>query len=203
MAKNSGSVRWRTALVLSIAWPVPFTMLEIEIKTPVADHEDVKRRLAELNAIHVERVEQSDSYFAHPCRDFGVTDEALRVRRQGGKETLYYKGPKVDAETKTREEIAVPLSDAEAMKTVLQRLGFVPVVILDKERDIYQLDGVEVALDTVNGLGHFVELEVQGDDIEGGKAKLKEAMRSLGLEGSERRSYLELMLESRSTTASR
>lgn len=178
-------------------------MLEIEIKTPVADHEDVKKRLAALSAVHVERVEQSDSYFAHPCRDFGVTDEALRIRHQGGKQTLYYKGPKVDAETKTREEIAMPLSDADAMRKILQRLGFVPAIVLDKERDIYQLDGVEVALDSVNGLGHFVELEVQGEDIERGKARLKDVMRSLGLEGSERRSYLELMLESRSTTASR
>ena len=179
-------------------------MLEIEIKTPVADHEGVRKRLAELNAIHVERVEQSDSYFAHPCRDFGVTDEALRIRRQGSKQTLYYKGPKVDAETKTREEIAVPLSDAEDMKKVLLRLGFVPVAVIDKKRDIYQLYGVEVALDDVNGLGHFVELEVQGEDVEKGKAMLKRTMSALGLEGSERRSYFELMLESsRSTTGSR
>ncbi|KQM12635.1 hypothetical protein AOA80_01025 [Methanomassiliicoccales archaeon RumEn M1] len=179
-------------------------MLEIEIKTPVADHEDVRKRLTALNAVHVERVEQSDSYFAHPCRDFGVTDEALRIRRQGGRQTLYYKGPKVDAETKTREEIAVPMSDADAMKTILQRLGFSPVAVIEKVRDVYQLGAVEVALDTVSGLGHFVELEVQGEDVEGGKALLMEAMRSLGLEGSERRSYLELMFErSRSTTASR
>ena len=195
---------WKTTLVLSIAWPVPSDMLEIEIKTPVADHEGVRKRLADLNAIHVERVEQSDSYFAHPCRDFGVTDEALRIRRQGSKQTLYYKGPKVDAETKTREEIAVPLSNAEDMKKALLRLGFVPVAVIDKKRDIYQLDGVEVALDDVNGLGHFVELEVQGEDVEKGKAMLKRTMSALGLEGSERRSYFELMLESsRSTTGSR
>ena len=170
-------------------------MFEIEIKTPVADLESVRTRLEALNAIHIGMVKQSDSYFAHPCRDFGSTDEALRIRLQGGRETLYYKGPKVDAETKTREEIAVPLQDAEPMRKLLQRLGFLQVIVLEKERDIYQLDGVEVALDNVRGLGTFVELEVKGDDIEGGKAVLRKAMSSIDLEGSERRSYLELLME--------
>jgi adenylate cyclase class 2 len=170
-------------------------MFEIEIKSPVADLGAIRRRLEALNAVHVGSVEQSDTYFAHPCRDFGRTDEALRIRSQGSKEALYYKGPKVDSETKTREEIAVPLTDAEAMRKVLRRLGFVPAAVVEKSRDIYRLDGVEVVLDNVKGLGTFVELEVQGEDIEQGKAVLKEAMSSLCLEGSERRSYLELLME--------
>jgi len=170
-------------------------MLEIEIKTPVKDLNEVRQRLEGLNAVHRGEVEQSDTYFTHPCRDFGVTDEALRIRAQGGLLTLYYKGPKLDHETKTREEIAAPLSDPAAMRTILQRLGFKEFAVVDKTRDIYDLDGVEVVLDHIVGLGDYVELEVQGEDIEKGKAALYNVMASLGLEGSERRSYLELLLE--------
>jgi len=170
-------------------------MLEIEIKAPAPDLAEVRRRLEARRATFRKEVEQADSYFAHPCRDFGTTDEALRVRIEGGRSTLYYKGPKLDRETKTREEIAVPLPDPQAMRTVLQRLGFEEFAVVEKRRSVYDLGGVEVVLDRVAGLGDFVELEVQGDDIEEGKAQLHRAMAELGLEGSERRSYLELLLE--------
>ena len=48
--------------------------------------------------------EQVDRYFAHPCRDFARTDEALRLRRDGDDVAITWKGPRIDAATKTRRE---------------------------------------------------------------------------------------------------
>jgi adenylate cyclase class 2 len=46
----------------------------------------------------------------------------------------------------------------------------------------------------VEGLGDFVELEVQGDDAEAGRKMIEKLRDDLGLSGSERRSYLEMLL---------
>ena len=44
-----------------------------------------------------------------PCRDFAQTDEALRIRTVGDTSFVTYKGPKLDATTKTRRELELPL----------------------------------------------------------------------------------------------
>jgi adenylate cyclase class 2 len=54
-----------------------------------------------------------------------------------------------------------------------------------------------VALDDVEGLGAFVELELMAreDQLDAARAALSQLASQLQLAGSERRSYLELLLE--------
>lgn len=172
-------------------------MLEIEVKSPCDDLAKVEERLKGLGGHFENEVVQSDVYLSHPSRDFGSTDEALRIRREGDVHTLYYKGPKLDRETKTREELASPVPDPDSLRTILQRLGFGVVAEVEKRRRNYRAGDVEVSLDSVTGLGDFVELEVQGGDLEAGKAKIYALMKKLGLERTERSSYLELLLQKR------
>ena len=75
---------------------------EVELKFPVADLGAIEARLVELGTRFDEAVTQVDRYFAHPARDFARTDEALRIRQVGNACYVTYKGPKVDAATKTR-----------------------------------------------------------------------------------------------------
>lgn len=175
---------------------LPF-MMEIEIKARCDDMGRVEETLRSLGAVHLADLEQSDLYLSHPCRDFAVTDEALRIRTSGGVVTLHYKGPKVDLVTKTREELTVPVPDPEAMLTILERVGFAPVAEVRKTRRNYQLGPVEASLDQVMGLGAFVELEVQDLPLEEGRSMLFDLMERLGLDHTERRSYLELLLQDR------
>ncbi len=172
-------------------------MLEIEVKCPVDELGPIESRLKEQGARFEGEVVQEDRYLAHPCRDFGVTDEGLRLRRVGDEVVLYYKGPKIDKLTKTREELSTPVPDPASLELIFQRLGFRPVEKVEKVRRTYRLGGVEVLLDQVTGLGGFVELEVQDLPLEVGRSMIEEAMKSLGLERTERRSYLELLLERR------
>ena len=71
---------------------------------------------------------RSDRYFAHPSRDFARTDEALRLRRIGEFNFITYKGPKLDATTKTRREIEIGLADGQQAATdaaeLLAAIGF-------------------------------------------------------------------------------
>ncbi len=165
-------------------------------------------RLEALGAEKAHELEQVDRYFAHPARNFAETDEALRVRvqRQGEQAlaAVTYKGPKLDHTTKTRQEIEVPLqaaADAERFCRLLECLGFRFVLEVRKQRTVFQLveteRAVEVCLDRVDGLGSFVEIETAADEESQAEAVrvVLELGRKLGLTETERRAYLELLLE--------
>jgi adenylate cyclase class 2 len=147
-----------------------------------------------------------DVYYQHPARDFAVTDEALRIRRKGCSGFITYKGPKLDSTTKTRREIDLALPDDPAglagYAELLEALGFTPIAEVRKERRkarvAWQRRQVEASLDDVAGLGTFVELELltQPEDVAAARQCLLSLADRLGLAGSERRSYLELLLRS-------
>src|SRR3990172_5990494 len=125
------------------------TTYEVEQKFPVADMAALEARLVALGATVSGPQSQIDHYYAHPARDFASTDEALRVRRTDRASYLTYKGPKVDATTKTRREIELPLGPHER-------------------------------------------------DAPSAGALIASLAQQLGLSGSQRKSYLELLLEGRS-----
>jgi adenylate cyclase class 2 len=170
-------------------------MLEIEAKAR-AGHEAVESRLHELGAEYLGEETQEDLYFAHPCRDFASTDEALRLRRGGRSCSMTYKGPKIDAHTKTRMEREVIVDDFNAAMEVLRSLGFEEVGAVKKKRRYYSLKGFDVMLDVVEGLGEFIEVEKKAEEYE--PRELLDFLKLLGTENLIRKSYLELLLEGKS-----
>src|SRR5690349_9059356 len=87
---------------------------EVEQKHRVSDLTAFLAQLEERAVKLGGAVEQVDRYFAHPCRDFATTDEALRIRSNGGRSFVTYKGAKIDTITKTRHEIELPLDPEDA-----------------------------------------------------------------------------------------
>jgi adenylate cyclase, class 2 len=185
---------------------------EVEQKYRLVDPGPLLARLATWGlAVGVGEI-QVDAYFAHPARDFAQSDEALRVRRVGRANCLTYKGPKLDHASKTRQELELALPPDEpgfaAAAELLLALGFSPVAEVRKSRrrGVFPHAGlaVEIAIDSVAGLGDFVELEVVADDagLERARQALAAVAESLGLAPSavERRSYLELLLAARATS---
>ncbi len=180
---------------------------EVEQKFPVADMAAFEAKLAALGATVSEPHSEIDHYYAHPARDFAATDEALRIRRTDRASYLTYKGPKVDRTTKTRREIELPLwpqeAKVQALESLLEALGFTPVAEVCKYRRkatiSWQGRQIEAALDEVVDVGTFVELELvaEDEDMEPAKASIASLAQELGLSGSERRSYLELLLARR------
>lgn len=169
-------------------------MLEVEAKLPLRDRAGLERRLREAGAVAGPAQRQEDTFFRHPARDLAGTDEALRLRRTGARLELTYKGPKQGGPSKARVEQTVGLSaDPTAL---LASLGFTPAASLAKTRLPYRLGAVEVALDDVDGVGAFVEVEATGADREAAHRLVEDALRRLGLdrEPREARSYLELSL---------
>jgi adenylate cyclase class 2 len=172
-------------------------MIEIEIKAR-ANLEALRKKLKQDGAALERAVEQTDIYYNAPDRDFAKTDEALRLRNEAGQIFLTYKGPKLDAESKTRKEVEVEVAGFDGMEDILHSLGYRTTLRVHKTREIYHLDGAVVCLDRVDGLGDFVELETLATD-EGGMEERRDwligVMRRLGVEGDLiRESYLEMLL---------
>lgn len=182
--------------------------IEVEQKFRVHDVADLRRRLQALGAEQRETAEQADRYFAHPSRDFAQTDEALRLRRIGEFNFITYKGPKLDATTKTRREIEIALADgrlaAADAADLLSAIGFAMVAEVCKRRQdfsvTWQGQAIGVSLDQVAELGDFVELEIvtSAAGVDRARQSLASLAAELDLRNGERRSYLELLLESRS-----
>jgi adenylate cyclase class 2 len=89
----------------------------------------------------------------------------------------------------------------EQFRELLLRLGFEPSLVVRKSRRSAALawEGreVELALDEVEGLGKFVELEILADenDLTAARACVQGLAEHLGLTESERRGYLSMLLE--------
>ena len=57
--------------------------IEVEQKFRLADVAALEKRLMESGGSFVSNQEEVDTYLGHPSRDFGQTDEALRIRQIG------------------------------------------------------------------------------------------------------------------------
>lgn len=180
-------------------------MLEVEMKFPAAKPEATVAQLLDLGAVpHAPRIEV-DHYFNAPDRDFGQTDEALRLRSIDQQNVITYKGPKLDTQTKTRVEIEKTLAPghqaAEAATAVLTSLGYRPTARVRKQRQAYGLTfqghTVEVCLDQVDDVGSYVELEIVAsrEQLDAARQAVQALAQQLGLGATERRSYLQLLLE--------
>lgn len=184
---------------------------EVELKFPLSDSTALLELLATLHAKKGSTQQQVDRYFNHPSRDFAQTDEALRIRTVDQSTCVTYKGPLVDAETKTRYEIELPVGDGSnaegSLADMLTRLGFVETRSVVKQRTYYHLRWedreFEIAFDNVSGLGEFLEIETIADEstqVAARDAILKLAQ-LLKLENSQRKSYLRMLIENDASSA--
>ena len=94
--------------------------------------------------------------------EFGLrgTSRLLRIREAGPVTTLTYKGVPDVGRHKSREELEVTVSDAAAMFTIAERLGYKRVFRYEKYRTEYEQSGRSgVAMLDETPVGVFLELE--------------------------------------------
>ncbi|MFB6301037.1 MAG: class IV adenylate cyclase [Halobacteriales archaeon] len=180
-------------------------MYEVELKLGLQEDSDpIRDRLDELGADDYGTVIQRDIYYDAPHRSFADTDEALRLRRErtvGEADIrLTYKGPLIESDSKTRQELETGVDDGDTAAAILEALGFDPAAEVEKHRDRYMIDGYVITLDDVTDLGTFLEIEsadpVSEDRIDAVREGAIDLLEELGLDPSNqiRTSYLELLL---------
>lgn len=150
-----------------------------------------------LSAIGAEKLSDGqvdDIYFAHPSRDFGATDEAVRLRTAGGRCELTYKGPRMEhSSAKAREELTVEVDDGLAARRMLERLGFLEFATIKKHRASFVLDRLRVDVDDVEGLGQFIELELITEDPSRAEGLMALGVKELSLTRLVSETYLEML----------
>jgi adenylate cyclase class 2 len=179
-------------------------MLEVEIRYRYTDRAAVVGRLTEWGGCLTQDRTDIDQYFDAPDRQMKASDEAFRLRRIGDRNFLTYKGPRRDAQTRSRTEIEVPLGEGPEVATDAERLllalHYRPVVVVRKHRVVYGFHrhgfAMEACFDDVERVGPFLELEILAKEAqyEPAKAVLLQTASDLGLTEVETRSYLGMVL---------
>jgi adenylate cyclase class 2 len=153
-------------------------MHETEVKILDINRADVEARLA---ALGVERVFDGTlraQLFDFEDRHLGKSGNLLRLRSEGDRVVLTYKGPIGDSPAKVRHEIEVTVGSFDNCRDILAKLGLAPILATQKRRTAYSLQGAQVVIDKYEGVhAHIPEfLEIEAPDLE----SIYEVARKLG-----------------------
>jgi len=171
--------------------------IEIEAKIKVESLEPIVERLREAGGKFESKLSQRDTYFNNTKSSLTKSGRGLRLRREvsddGEKTVLTFKGPKQKGPFKSRQEIEVGLGEDgfSGMVKLLSGLGFEQVLVFEKRRKVWLLDGCQVCLDEVPLLGNFVEVEGPDENV------IAEVLSKIQLYGLEHinKGYAKLMRE--------
>ncbi len=177
-------------------------VFEVEAKVALGPVDAVRQRVEALGGTWSAPTIQEDTFFSHRDKDMAASDDALRLRRTDALE-LTYKGPRLPGDAKTRTEHNVRVADDPT--ALLAALGWTPAATLQKTRTSATLDGCQVELDYVEGLGHFLEVEATGTDAAVAGASVESLLAKLGFGDAARihTSYLELALQANAKAAAK
>ena len=188
------------------------------MKFRVDDADSYERLLNEVLGITLgEPTTEADLFFTNEALGFPNAGKSLRIRRRGNYLAATFKGPRLDKETKTREEIELTLVDERAEQTeenarrvdkaradwigFYERLGFARYgeVVKTRRRAQTRYGGreFEITLDKIEGIGSFTELEVvaEKEEFEDAKTTVMVLASRLGLKETIVRSYLSMVCE--------
>lgn len=73
---------------------------------------------------------------------------------------ITYKGAKLDNISMSRKELETEVKDSNIVQEILENIGFKSVPPLIKERQYLKFNNVTACVDTVKGLGDYLELEI-------------------------------------------
>jgi adenylate cyclase class 2 len=165
----------------------------IEIKVRVADLEAVRGRCVRFGASAHTVEEQTDRYYTLD----GGRRVKLRAIRGGRAELIEY--TRAEATGVRASDYSVTAVRDEAAGRCVVPSGR-PLVVVRKRREVWLWDNVRIHLDTVDGLGTFLELEAVVDerhDDAACRAQVATMMDALGLREAVliRASYSDLLRE--------
>jgi adenylate cyclase, class 2 len=133
--------------------------LEREIKLRFDNADEARDRILALGATPLlGRRLQEDCLFDTEDERLRRQRSTLRVRAEGGKALLTFKGPAIPAAIKIREEYETVVSDAATLQTILEELGLHVWFRYQKYREEFTAEDVVIAVDETP-VGVFVEIE--------------------------------------------
>ena len=133
---------------------------EVEAKFRLYNKNEVMEHIEKLGFKHIKKTNSRVT----PGREFysgEIISEWLRIREEGEVFSFNFKqwlpiGARIQNQCNEYETI---ISDAVAMKKILEALGFEIEIVVDKTRNSWLTEDIEISIDEVEGLGCFIELE--------------------------------------------
>ena len=147
--------------------------IEREIKLRFGGADEARAKILAFGAtpLHGRRL-QEDALLDTDDEMLRRERATLRVRSEGSKSLLTFKGPVLPGLIKIREEYETVVADGAALLTILESLGLHVWFRYEKYREEFSADDVVIAIDETP-VGVFVE-------IEGGENAIHAAARALG-----------------------
>jgi adenylate cyclase class 2 len=140
-------------------------VLEREIKLRYPSADEARSAVARIGAVPFRaRRLQHDVVLDTPGGTLNGQRSMLRVRMEGGRGLLTFKGPVQPAAVKVREEIESEISDGPGVLRVLARLGFEVVFRYEKYREEFTASGALIAIDETI-VGTYIEIEGSDEAI--------------------------------------
>lgn len=129
--------------------------IEYEVRVLEINKDEIQKKLKKLNAILIEDVLQKRYVY-----DFNPVNPSkwIRLRTNGVKSTLTIKNvesSKIDG----TKEVEIEVSDFDTTNEILKELGYIPRGIQENKRIKYNLNGVEVDIDTWPMIPTYLEIE--------------------------------------------
>src|SRR5262245_3270006 len=135
--------------------------LEREIKLRFASAEEARERILSpgvgatpLRGRRLQEASLLDPVDNRICQCRSV----LRVRTEGGKSLVTYKGPPQPSVLKVREELETVVADGDALLTIFHELGLRVWFRYEKYREEFAAEDLIIAIDETP-VGTFVEIE--------------------------------------------
>jgi adenylate cyclase, class 2 len=141
---------------------------EIEVKFYLSNLSAFAERVEKAGS-HLEsaRVHETNLRFDFPDRSLSAGKRVLRLR-QDEQSIVTYKGPaRPEQGVTVREEIEFTVSDFTRTRQLLEALGYQVIVMYEKYRTTWGLEGVHITLDEMP-YGNFSEIE--GPSVEAVRA---------------------------------
>lgn len=168
--------------------------LQVKFNLLTVDYELFRK----IGAERLASATQIDTYYNPKDRNLSDTGESLRIREEGDKRVLTYKGPKKDSGVRQRPKFEFEI-DKDTEDKSLGIYGD-KVRVLRKQRTLYVLDGIVFTVDSVKEvsdntdkyIGTFLEIRLPDNNLD--SEKVNKVLEKLGLNKDEAisKSYLEM-----------
>lgn len=175
---------------------------EYEVKIRVKDLSTARSNIVRLGGKYLGTYVEEDYYVdLRNCVPAEYRDLVfrVRVRESGGvrEGELTVKGPRKTLQMfRTRDELNIKIERPEDLVDFLKNLKFKMLRVV-KTREVYLLGGLKIFLDSVLGLGDYVEVELVETEVGGAvEEELRKLLEGLGVEYEViSKSYAEMLAE--------
>ena len=167
--------------------------INIEIKARTTRATEIRKYLQENDAAFIGTDLQTDTYF-------NVPNGRLKLREGNIENNLIYYSRAETGGTKQSNVDMMQVADPPVLKNILAKAMDV-LAVVSKRREIYYIGNVKFHLDTLDGLGEFVEIEAcdrfEDISVERLKEQCEEYMNVFGVREEDlvRKSYSDMVME--------